>query len=222
MSNYRYIGHGIGRAVAAIDSDGIVVKVPFNDQGILQNRYEYEEYKKGTNPYLAPVTAYDTERDFLYMELLDDVSVYFKDYLVDKTTCELYDEQLGVKMSCDGKCSTCSHNINKLMIPKNIDEILSYSISSKPQIGLDKNGQYRYFDYADNPSIVATIKTEFIDDDAELFLEWLNGDMSMPLGDFLISQRGVLHGCHDRNERDQAKAFRRCYCHIKQLGDSEA
>lgn len=190
MSNYIYLGHGAGRAVAKLIGQDVVVKVPYNTYGTKQNDSEFEAYNKGDNPYLAKIIDYKDNR--LYMEQVEDCSNIFRYYERDKIWCEEYDDKANINYTCNADCFNCPHNILTAMLPKNIDKILKYKNPNDTiQIGKNKKGEYKYYDYGDC-KIGDDNDGYFVNGDETLFIEYLENNETMPLKDYLVLKRGEI------------------------------
>lgn len=188
-NNYTYLGYGCGRAVVKLNNQNIVVKVPFNNCGVLQNESENELYNKGDNPYLAKVIDYDNSTKLLYMEHVIDKSKYFMAYSRDKILCEEYDNKANISYSCNADCFNCVHNILSSYIPKNIDEILKYrNLNDTIQIGINSEGEYRYFDYGN--AKLEKGENDFSEEDVPYLMEYLETLPNETFEEYLISKRG--------------------------------
>ena len=196
MKIAKYLGHGRGR-VSCLMEDGTVLKIPVNRNGILQSRSERDRYNSGKFKYLADIVRYDERNDFLYMEYVEDKSEYFIDYERDGIYCDLYDhaELTKVPCSCDGMCEQCIHNVLANNIPYNIAEILEWKPKDRFQIGIAKDGTYKYFDYSE------PINTEgdflFRDSYLPVLLQFLEEEPDMRLDAYLQA-----HGCENGTDED--------------------
>ncbi|MBO7735565.1 MAG: hypothetical protein J6S67_23570 [Methanobrevibacter sp.] len=184
MTVLRYLGHGIGRAVCELENN-VVIKIPFNQNGVLQNRTEKVNYEKAPF-WRATIIGYDEDKDWLYMEKVNDKSEYFKDYVRDEVHCEIYDELMTPvrKCECNGKCSICPHNVLENLIPENIDAILEYNPKEKIQIGTNSDGDYRYFDYADQ-YMRQPGDAKFFDSMGEWAVRYLEEEPEMTFAEYL-------------------------------------
>lgn len=198
MNVVKYLGHGIGRAVCKLEN-GIVIKVPFNGNGVKQNRSEKLKYEN--NPtWFAKVIDYNVEKDFLYMEYISDKSEYFQDYQRDNVHCEVYDELTFPlpKCECNGKCYLCNHNVLSNLIPENIDEIIENKPKDKIQVGINAEQEYKYFDYA-NIQELDPQDLKFYDSWADYAIEYLTLEPEQSFEDFLKTKD--LSQCEDYSDK---------------------
>ena len=185
-----YLGHGIGRAVCELENN-VVIKVPFNSNGIRQNREEFEKYSK-EHGMLAKIVDYDKQRDWIYMEKVKDVSEYFNDYIRDGVHCETYDElDIPYKRCwCDGKCYTCPHNILSELVPKNVDEIIEQKPKDRLQVGINKDGEYKYFDYSDFHEVEKD-ELKFYDSLSQMIIDYLTEEPEISFEQFIKNQGDI-------------------------------
>ena len=187
MKVIKYLGHGIGRVVCELENN-IVVKVPFNSNWIKQNKSEYERYQEDKGKYYAKVVDYDTEKDWLYMEKVEDVSEYFRDYQRDNIHCKVYDDvkESFRKCECNGKCYQCENNILKTLLPDNVDDIIAHKPKDRLQIGLTQEGKYKYFDYSDINELENN-DLRFYDSNSDIIVDYLTEEPEITFEEYLRS-----------------------------------
>jgi len=114
------IGLGSGRIVVD-NRDGSVTKIPYGKLGLNQNLHEFELSKN--KAYVA--TSY-LQGDFIVQEKLTDlitVPYEIKDIDEIKKYLKQYDDEF------------------------DFTSLINHRLNSRIQIGKDKNGIYKYFDY---------------------------------------------------------------------------
>lgn len=171
---FKYVGRGRGRVVFQI-SNNEVIKIPYNEDGIEQNRNEYRLYLEGGNPYYAEVTNYNSERDYEYMEYVIPADEYFEKYVYDKIHCSVYDVSTEKKITfrCDGHCENCKYNTLNEFIPNYIDDMLEHNPKDRIQVGKNNAGEFKFYDYS---GTMNKETDEFIFDErmVESFIEYYN------------------------------------------------
>lgn len=138
-----YLGHGTGRVVFKIDDDR-VVKIPYNISGVEQNKQEFE----AKNDYYTQTYELD-DNNWLYAEYVNDCSQAFDDYVTDGIHCTKYDDcvDIQIKFNCDFDCKNCKYNNCSNF--GDVSEFLKHKPKDRLQVGLDKNGNLKYYDYAE-------------------------------------------------------------------------
>lgn len=146
LSMMKYLGYGTGRIVFQISED-LVVKIPYNKNGILQNEQEIHLYNNAKHNYFAKSYKLD-ENKWLYAEYVEDCSRDLEDYMYDGVTCKKYDEltDTSIKFDCNFSCLDCPYN--KRIDFGNLDEFIAHKPKDRLQVGRDKEGKLKYFDYA--------------------------------------------------------------------------
>ena len=164
----NYLGFGLGRVVFSID-ENTIVKIPYNQRGIEQNQEEFSTYDN-TKPYGE---VFKIENNILHMELLDVCAELFNDFVFDRIHCTLYDDstEKTIELNCDKNCAECEHNACiGLFNEEETKTILDNAIESKNiQVGRDKNGILKIYDYASTSGNCDLI---FYDELVPLFLEY--------------------------------------------------
>lgn len=142
----KYLGYGTGRVVFKIDDDR-VVKIPFNNNGVAQNKQEWELSKSTTHNYYTKVYELN-EHNWLYAEYVEDCSEQFNDYVSDGIHCQKYDEstELTITFNCDFDCINCPRNTCEDF--GDVKDFLANKPKDRLQVGRDKDGNLKYFDYA--------------------------------------------------------------------------
>lgn len=104
--------------------DGTVLKIPYNNVGIKSNELEYEYYKQKSD-IVAKIYKY--ENNLIIQEKLDNVVVVPYAHTINGTAKEYLLEK-GI----------------------NVDEkLLKEMLNTKVQIGRDRDGKLKFFDYED-------------------------------------------------------------------------
>ena len=144
----KYLDCGTARIVVQIDKD-IIVKIPFDKSGLDQNIEEYQIYSANKDLQVYGECWLD-KNNWLYMEYLEDCSLEYYNHITDQVCCEIYDfsPEQTIQFTCNGKCKECKHNIFKPLDLQDIKKIEAYKTKDRVQIGRDKNGIIKFYDYA--------------------------------------------------------------------------
>lgn len=143
----EYLSYGTGRVVFKFD-DNNVVKIPYNKSGVEQNRQEYETYTANKALQVYGECRLD-ENNWLYMEYLEDCSTEYYNH-DDNIHCSIYDDSTAQTLifTCDGNCANCKHNTFVPFTHNELEKIETYKTNDRVQIGRDKNGILKFYDYA--------------------------------------------------------------------------
>ena len=119
------IGYGTSRIVFDL-RDGTVAKIPYNNIGIDANRIEYEYYLKNKD-IIAEILRY--ENNIIIQEKLHSFIIVPFEHTVNKTI-DIY--------------------LNENYPDKDFKDLPQRSLSSRMQIGFNKNEEPKFFDYEDS------------------------------------------------------------------------
>ena len=143
----EYLSYGTGRIVFKFD-ENTVVKIPYNQSGIEQNKQEYETYTLNSIVQVYGQCWLGTN-DWLYMEYLEDCSLEYYNH-EDKVHCSMYDDstEKTLVFTCKGDCVNCKHNAFIPFTDEELAKIKTHKTKDRVQIGRDKNGIIKFYDYA--------------------------------------------------------------------------
>lgn len=166
----EYLSYGTGRVVFKVD-ENTVVKIPYNQSGLEQNQQEYNTYMDNFPLQVyAECTLYSN--GWLYMEYLQDCSTEYYNH-EDKVHCSVYDDstEKTLVFTCKGDCVNCKHNTFVPFTDEELAKIETYKTKDRVQVGRDKNGILKFYDYA----TATPTDRKFIFDKAylDLFNEYL-------------------------------------------------
>lgn len=213
MNVVKYLGHGMGRAVALLENN-IIVKVPFNSSGYLQNQSEFEKFTNKPNKFYASISKYDESNGFLYMEYVNDQRKYFKSYLDDKVYCSKYDENpICTNYDCGAKCKKCEYNTLMEHIPSNYGKIIKQDMKDITQVGIDVEGNYKFYDYADL-YIPQENEFKFYDSWGKLLVEYLENEVEETFDVFVKKIVSDNEGFDIKSNYEIASIRRKHYCKI--------
>lgn len=117
------LGYGSNRIVFSLD-DEKVIKIPYNNIGIESNKLEYEYYNKKPN-IVAKIYSYNN--NLIIQEKLSDIITVPYKYTIDGSVKKYLNSQ-GITVD---------------------DELINEMLNTKLQIGKDKLGKWKFFDYED-------------------------------------------------------------------------
>ena len=137
------LGYGTSRIVFDL-GDGTVAKVPYNNLGILANRLEYEYFQEHKE-VIAQVKKY--KQNIIVQEKLYSIIVVPFEYTLNKNA-EIY-----LKQNYPNTDFT---------------SLLEEAIFSRLQIGFNKDGKPKFYDYEDSK-----VKYNFILPPFEMGEEWV-------------------------------------------------
>lgn len=136
------LGYGSNRIVFDLN-DGTVLKIPYNNVGIESNKLEYENYNK--KPKIV-AKIYKYENNLIIQEKLENIITVPYEHTL-KSTVEPYLKKQGIEVEQD---------------------ILKEMLNTKAQLGKDKKGNYKFFDYED-----AKLTQNYILEPFRMTDEWL-------------------------------------------------
>lgn len=143
----EYLNYGTGRVVFKFD-ENTVVKIPYNHSGIEQNQQEYNIYTANKGLYVYGECRLGAN-GWLYMEYLTDCSIEYYNH-EDKIHCSIYDDCTAkeITYTCMGGCANCKHNTFVPFTNEELAKIETYKTKDRVQVGRDKNGVLKFYDYA--------------------------------------------------------------------------
>lgn len=155
----KYLGYGVGR-IAFEDpvNENYVIKYPYNNEGIRQNKEEYDCF---LNHNLDGVYAecYLDENNCLHMEKLIDCSIELNRYMKGDTfICSKFDYSTDKTIdlsNCVKGCMDCKYKKYFYFSQENINAILRNKTKDRLQVGYDLNGNLKFYDYA-----ITSVKAE--------------------------------------------------------------
>lgn len=155
----KYLGYGIGRVVFEDSTNqNYVIKYPYNNEGIKQNKEEYD-YFLNHNKDGVYATCYLDKDNCLHMEKLTDCSTEFNRYLKgDVFICSKFDystDKVIDLSNCTKGCINCEHIRFPYYNQEQIDKILKNKTKDRLQVGYDLNGNLKFYDYA-----ITSVKAE--------------------------------------------------------------
>lgn len=125
INEENFIGYGTSRIVFDL-GDGTVAKIPYSNIGILANKLEYEYFLENKD-IVAEILKY--ENNILIQEKLDSIIVVPMEHTVNKTIEKYLKENYP---------------------DKDFKDLPQRNLLSRMQIGFDKNGNPKFFDYEDS------------------------------------------------------------------------
>lgn len=143
----EYLSYGTGRVVFKFD-ENTVVKIPYNQSGKEQNLQEYNTFTANSNKHIYGECRLGAN-GWLYMEYLTDCSTEYYNH-TDKIHCSVYDDSTEKKITftCKGDCVNCKHNKFEPFTDDELAKIETYKTKDRVQVGRDKNGVLKFYDYA--------------------------------------------------------------------------
>lgn len=142
ITKNNLLGYGSNRIVFDLN-DGTVLKIPYNNIGIESNKLEYKYYNK--KPEIV-AKVYNYKNNLIIQEKLDNIITVPYEHTL-KMTVSSYLKDNGIEIE---------------------ENILKEMLNTKVQLGKDKLGNYKFFDYED-----AKLSENYIVEPFRMTDEWL-------------------------------------------------
>lgn len=154
--NLKQIGEGSSRIVLDYD-ENTVIKVAYNNLGLVQNQFEYETYSKNKRQRLAKIFNHSSSFKYLISEKCKSLNSFgwihpAKLLYFVTRFCTINDVAKELPMAPDDFVTSVFDNIVKL---KNTITICNVAdIGTRDQIGINNKKQFVLLDYGADENIM--------------------------------------------------------------------